>query len=95
MTPRYPLQINFQKATTQRSVILLPLRPVSLTHDNLQRWKINNSWHVSRRTQRTINQFEDFLVEYPVHLISVAACCSFLCFKYMYTEGLYYNFSKL
>ena len=40
VTPRHPLQINFQKATTQRSVILLPLCPVSLTHSNLQRWKI-------------------------------------------------------
>ena len=72
MTPRHPLQINFQKATTQRSVILLPLCPVSLTHNNLQRWKIIHGMTVSRRTQRTINQFEDFLVEYPVCVISVA-----------------------
>ena len=31
-----------------------------------------NSWHASCRTQRTINLFEDFLVEYPVRVISVA-----------------------
>ena len=31
----------------------------------------NNSWHACHRTQRTIDQFEDLLVEYPVHVISV------------------------
>ena len=32
----------------------------------------NNSWHASRRTQRTIDRFEDFLAEYLVRVISVA-----------------------
>ena len=33
----------------------------------------NNSWHASRKTQRTIDRLEDsFLVEYPVRVISVA-----------------------
>ena len=32
----------------------------------------NNSWHASHRTQRMINRFKDFLIEYPVRVISVA-----------------------
>ena len=32
----------------------------------------NNSWHASHRMQRMIDQFEDFLVDYPVRVISVA-----------------------
>ena len=32
----------------------------------------NNSWHTSRRTQRSIDRSEDVFVEYPVRLISVA-----------------------
>ena len=32
----------------------------------------NNSWHVSHRMQRMVDQFEDLLGEYPVHVISVA-----------------------
>ena len=28
----------------------------------------------SRKTQKTIDRFEDFLVEYPVRVISVAVC---------------------
>ena len=52
---------------TLTAVILLPLRPASLTHKNPQRHKI------IRGTQRTIDRFEDsFLVEYPVGVISVA-----------------------
>ena len=31
----------------------------------------NNLWHASSRTQRMIHQFGDFLVEYPVCVISV------------------------
>ena len=48
-----------------------------------------------------IDRFEDFLVEYPVHVI--CGCCLkmhiyfslffFFCFKYI--EGLYFNSSKL
>ena len=33
---------------------------------------MNYSWHASRSTQRTSDQFEDYLVEYPVRVISVA-----------------------
>ena len=52
---------------TLTAVILLPLRPASLTHKNPQRHKIIHG------TQRTIDRFEDsFLVEYPVCVISVA-----------------------
>ena len=50
----------------KNAVILLHLHPVSLTHKNPQRQ------HVFRRMQRTIDRFEDFLVEYPVRVISVA-----------------------
>ena len=32
----------------------------------------NNLWHVSRRTQRSIDRSEDVCVEYPVCVISVA-----------------------
>ena len=33
----------------------------------------DNSSQASCRMQRMVDQFEDFLVEYPVHAISVAA----------------------
>ena len=49
--------------------------------------------------QSTINQFEDFLVEYPVCVISVAVVseCIFILvlFVLLIHEGLYFNFSKL
>ena len=48
-------------------MILLPLRPASLTHKNPQRRKV-----IHGRAQTTIERFEDFLlVEYPVRVISV------------------------
>ena len=50
----------------KNAVILLHLHPASLTHKNPQRQ------HVFRRMQRTIDRFEDFLVEHPVRVISVA-----------------------
>ena len=34
--------------------------------------KQNNSWHVSKRIQRSIDRSEDVYVEYPVCMISVA-----------------------
>ena len=59
----------------------------------------NNSWHTSRRMQRRINRFEDFLVEYPVRVISVAVvyrCIFLLVFfvLYIYRRTIF-NFSKL
>ena len=53
-------------------VILLHLRPVSPTQKNPQTRKIIHGMHAFRRTQRTIDRFEDFLVEYPVRVIFVA-----------------------
>lgn len=54
------------------AVILLPLRPASLRYKNpLQRHKIIHGIRTSHRTQRIINGFEDFLVVYPVCVISV------------------------
>ena len=50
------------------SVILLPLRSASLTHKNHQRCKIIIIFmKCVPRTRATINQFEDFVVEYPAH----------------------------
>ena len=55
------------------SVILLSLRSASLMHKNRQRCKIIIIFmKYVPRTQGTINQFEDFLVEYPVCGISGA-----------------------
>ena len=55
------------------SVILLPLRSTSLMHKNRQRHKIIIIFmKCVPRTRGTINQFEDFLVEYPVCGISGA-----------------------
>ena len=46
---------------------------VSCVPDTLKSPKMqNNSWHVSHSMQRTVDQFEDLLGEYPVHVISVA-----------------------
>ena len=39
-------------------VILVALRPASLTHKNLQRHKIIHGWHASRGTQRSIDRSE-------------------------------------
>ena len=50
---------------------LLPLRLASLMHKKSPKMQ-NNSWHASRRMQRSIDRSEDVFVEYPVHLISVA-----------------------
>ena len=52
-------------------MILLPLRPASMTHKNSPKTQ-NNSQHASHRMQRTISQFEDILVDYPVRVVSVA-----------------------
>ena len=57
--------------TSPISVILLPLRPASLMHKKSPKMQ-NNSWHASRRTQRSIDKSEDVFVEHPVCLISVA-----------------------
>ena len=43
---------------TAPRVILLPLQKSPKTQ--------NNSWHMSYRSQRMIDRFQDFLVEYPV-----------------------------
>ena len=55
-------------------VILLLLGPVSLMHKNPQRYKIIHGIHPigCHRMQRKIDRFEDFLVLYPVCVISVA-----------------------
>ena len=53
------------------SVILLPLRLVSLKYKNPQRRK-NNLWYASHRTERAIDRSEGVFVEYPVCEISVA-----------------------
>ena len=46
---------------------------VSCVLDTLRSPKMQyNSWHVSHRMQRTVDQFEDLLGEYPVHVISGA-----------------------
>ena len=51
-------------------MILLPLRPASLTHKNPQRREIIHC-PVERR-DRSIDRSEDVFVEYPVHVITVA-----------------------
>ena len=56
--------------TSPISVILSPLSPASLIHKKSPKMQ-NNSWHASRRTQRSIDRSEDVFVEYPVRLISV------------------------
>ena len=56
-------------------VSLLPLGPVSLMHKNLQRYKIIHGIHPigrHRMQRKIIDRFEDFLVLYPVCVISVA-----------------------
>ena len=59
-----------------------------------------NLWHASRRTQTTIDRFEDFLIENILSVLFLRLLFkdsylfySFLCFKCI--EGLYFNFSKL
>ena len=53
-------------------ILYLCLSPASQTYKKPQRGKIIYSWHAFHRMQRMIDQFEDFLVEYPVRVISVA-----------------------
>ena len=57
----------------QTPVILLPLRLLHPSHVKLHKdAKQYYSWYASRRMQMMIDRFEDFLVEYPVCVISVA-----------------------
>ena len=56
------------KKAENSDFVLLSQRPASLTHKNPQRRKII---HEMRPVERTIDRFEDFLVEYPVRAISV------------------------
>ena len=65
------IQNSLTVQTSPISVILLTLHPASLMHKKSPRMQ-NNSWHASRRTQRSIDRSEDVFVEYPVCLISVA-----------------------
>ena len=52
-----------------QSMILLPLRPASLTHKNPpKRTKV----HGMRSVKRSVNRSEDVFVEYPVRVILVA-----------------------
>ena len=51
------------------SVILLPLLPASLRHENPQRRKIIILWYASHRMQRSIEPSEDVFVECPVCVI--------------------------
>ena len=64
------MQNSLTVQTSPISVILLSLHPASLMHKKSPKTQ-NNSWHASRRTQRSINRSEDVFVEYPVRLISV------------------------
>ena len=80
-------------------MILRPLNPASLTHKNPQRHKIIHYWHASRRTKRTIDWFEDFLVEYPVCVI--CGCClkmhiyfSLFCALNVQNDYIIFNFSE-
>ena len=58
--------------THRDAVILFPLHPASPTHKYPQRHKIIHGMHPAGRKDRSIDRFEDFLVRYPVHVISVA-----------------------
>ena len=52
----------------------VPLHPASLTHKNPQRCKLIYGMCPAGHKKRSINLFEDFLVEYimyPVHVTSV------------------------
>ena len=51
-------------------MILLPLRPASLTHKNPQRRKIIHGMRPAGRKERS-NDLKIFLVEYPVRVIFV------------------------
>ena len=64
-------------ARTERTVILLPLHPASLTHKNPQRRKIiHGTRPVGRKDRsidRSIDRFEHvYLEKYPVRVITVA-----------------------
>ena len=61
---RKTLKYKLLNGGAYKSAILLPLCPASLTQNNL--------WHASRRTQRSIDRFEEAFVEYPFCVISVA-----------------------
>ena len=54
-------------------MILLPLRPASLTYKTPQRHTKVHGMHPVGCKDQLINQSEDVLVEYPVYVISVAA----------------------
>ena len=53
-------------------MILLPLRPASQTHKNPKRRKIIYGMRPVGHKKRSIDRFQDFVVEYPVGVISVA-----------------------
>ena len=54
-------------------MILLPLRPASLTHKNPQRRKIIHGMHPIGYKDQSIDQsINVFLQKYPVRVISVA-----------------------
>ena len=52
-------------------VILLPLRPASLTQEQSPKMH-NNSWNVSQGCKEWSTDLKTFWVEYPVRVISVA-----------------------
>ena len=67
------LTLTTLRVASTQAMILLPPRPVSLMHKHPQRRKIIHEMHsMGHRTQSMIDWFEDVLVEYPVHVISVA-----------------------
>ena len=80
-------------------MILLPLRPVSLTHKNFQRRKIICGMHPAGRSRKDrVIDLKMFFLEYPVCMISVAVVkrplflLVLLCFT---MEEVYFYFSKL
>ena len=71
-------------------VILLPLRPASLTQEQSPKMHNNscNSWNASHRMQRMIYRFEDFLGR-------ISCSCDFCgCFLKMHIH-FYINFRSL
>ena len=53
------------------TVILLPLRPASLTQKNPPRRKMIHGMRPIGCKEQSIRRLEDFLIEYPVCVISV------------------------
>ena len=53
------------------TVILLPLRPASLTQKNPPRRKMIHGMRPIGCKEQSIDRLEDFLIEYPVCVISV------------------------